>query len=245
MELTPYINHLKTIKEDIKLFQEGIQSLLQRLTTNTSLLVKTQFIRQQILKVLQEEVQTFWNEYHTLHSLLQDVSMFAQENEPLLSDRRKRSIIPFVCRALSLLFGVSTEENVNHLRESLIQMGNRQDQIVDVLSHGLTLFNKTNAEVQLNRNALLRVANATSVLQQGFIGFYNEVYLSLLSNFLYVHTVTRLHGLFNIISSIMRQMHLALTDLLFQNHWLISTTSPFSSAHSQSRMSCMSTYIGK
>lgn len=217
LELTPYVQHLNTIKEEISLFEQNIQPLIQRPVRNVSLLSKTRFMRDQIANVLQEEVKTFWNEFDTLHSLISEVSLFTQEVQPPLSaDRRKRSLIPFVGRALSLLFGVSTEKNVHHLRDSLIQLGDRQEQVVDVLSHSLTLLNKTNAEVQLNRKALLRVMNATSTLQQEFRNLYNELTLNIFPNFLYVHSVARLQGIFNIISATLQQTHLAITNLLFQ-----------------------------
>ena len=215
VELAPYLHHLQTIQEEINTFRNDAEIILQRPPTNESVFHQSRHIRFQIMRLLKEETQTFVNEFSTIKSLIHTIKTFTQENEEsFFSDRNKRAILPFVGKVMSFLFGVSTVENVNRIRSSLVQLGNRQEQVIDVLATSFSLINKTNQEIHINRQAISRIANATAALQIEFRAFYTQFYMDLFPEFVYVQLISRVHAVFNIISSTMRQFHLSLNNLL-------------------------------
>ena len=89
-------------------------------------------------------------------------------------------------------------------------------QIRDVLYKSITLLNRTNEQVQLNREALIRIADATQNIHTEIRRFYNGLYFELFPEFLYVHMISRLQAVYNLVSTTIRQMHLTLTSLLIQ-----------------------------
>ena len=182
VELAPYLHHLQTIQEEINTFRNDAEIILQRAPTNESVFHQSRHIRLQIMRLLKEETQTFVNEFSTIKSLIHTIKTFTQENEEsFFSDRNKRAILPFVGKVMSFLFGVSTVENVNRIRSSLVQLGNRQEQVIDVLATSFSLINKTNQEIHINRQAISRIANATAALQIEFRAFYTQFYMDLIS----------------------------------------------------------------
>ena len=215
VELAPYLHQLQTIQEEINTFRNDTEIILQRSPNNDSVFHQSNHIRLQLIRLLKEETQTFVNEFGTLESLIHTIKTFTRQNEESFSSyRSKRAILPFVGKVMSFLFGVSTIENVNRIRSSLIQWGNRQEQVIDVLATSFSLINKTNREIHLNRQAVSRIANATAALQFEFRAFYSQSYIELFPEFVYVRFMSRIHTVFNIISSTLRQFHLSLNSLL-------------------------------
>ena len=211
LELAPYLHHLQTIQEEIDTFRNDAEIILQLPPTNH----QSRHIRLQLMRLLKEETQTFVNEFGIIKSLIHTIKTFTQENEKSFSsDRNKRAILPFVGKVMSFLFGVSTVKSVNRIRSSLVQLGNRQEQVIDVLVTSFSLIYKTNQEIHINRQAISRIANATAALQIEFRPFYTQFYMDLFPEFVYVQLISRVHAVFNIISSTLRQFHLSLNNLL-------------------------------
>ena len=73
--------------------------------------------------------------------------------------RQKRSLLPIVGDFASLPFGLSTENNVHKLREAVVELGEINKQIFHVLSESIMLINKSNENIEINRNVLNKIFN--------------------------------------------------------------------------------------
>ena len=167
VDLSPYEVHLSGILSEIYGFQDAVKDLLKTSKgslVNNSRANELRRIRTQINIVLQNEAQQFLEEFNGIHDTLQTIKTLSISPH----DRPKRSILPAVGNLMSFLFGVSTEENVNRLRKSIINLQHVNDQVVHVVSDSLTLINKSNEEIRINRNALRKITNATSAIQREF-----------------------------------------------------------------------------
>lgn len=220
VDMEPYRSHLRKIHQEIVAFSSEAETLIREPTQKQYNLHETVYIRQEIVKLLQEESRQFYEEYDSLEDLLNNILTFTVDSQATIlpgQTREKRSaLLPVVGDLLSALFGVATQENAERVREGLLNLNNRQNQMSDVLSKSIHLMNRTNEQVQINRNALKRIANVTAEIQNEIQKFYNDLYFELYPEFLYVHLISRLQALFNLVSSTIRQMHLTLTSLLVQ-----------------------------
>ena len=120
VEIEPYRDHLSNIHREIATFSGEIQDLVSEPTKNTTKLRETQYIRNQIIALIQEESRQFFDEYYSLVELLNSILTFTVDSKAsILPVRKKRSVLPFVGDLLSALFGVATVENVGRIRDSL------------------------------------------------------------------------------------------------------------------------------
>ena len=69
----------------------------------------------------------------------------------------KRSILPIVGQALSALFGVVSENDLENVNRNIKHLALNQKQIVHDLHVGLSVLNLTRTQVSENRRALLDV----------------------------------------------------------------------------------------
>ena len=215
VDITPYRVHLSEILSEIYNFRSAIEELLQNApanSVNSSEAYKVRMVRQQISDMLQHESKEFITEFEVIRDTLENIETLTVQ----ANTRPKRSILPAVGNLMSFLFGVSTEDNVNRLRDSIYNIQDTNEQIVHVVSDSLTLINKSNEEIRTNRKALRKLTNATSKLRDEFQIFAQDLYLVLFPEFTYIQLVTRLQAIFNIISIHIRQIHLTLNDLQIQ-----------------------------
>ena len=81
-----------------------------------------------------------------------------QENDFLeyetLKSRHTWSVLPIVGKALSFLFGTTSEEDLNSIKRSVQNLSQDQKQITHVLEENISILNVTRIQVAENRKAL-------------------------------------------------------------------------------------------
>ncbi|CAG2214183.1 Retrovirus-related Pol polyprotein from transposon 297 [Mytilus edulis] len=94
-----------------------------------------------------------------------------------LQHRTKRSVLPFVGRIMSFLFGTVSDEDLRTINSNIRVLANNQKRISHVLSESLTIVNVTRAEVAQNRKTInslttglhdvdLKLRNITTLLKK-------------------------------------------------------------------------------
>ena len=74
------------------------------------------------------------------------------EDNPNL--RKKRSLLPFIGRLTSFLFGTVSESDLSTVKKNLKTLANNQQELTHVLSESLTMLNISRKEIGENRNKL-------------------------------------------------------------------------------------------
>ena len=216
IDLKPYRTHLRETLLEIKEFQEAIQTLNEQVPSyvNESHRNIFQYVRREMVNLLKQESNQFIQEYETIGTLFDEIGVLTSK----YNTRQKRSIMPIVGNLLNFLFATATQHNVNELRKIIINVGSRQEQLVDIVGESVTLLNKTNAHVQINRNAIEKLSNVTTTLHEQLMYLYDEISLVMFPESTYTMLVSRLQAIFNVVTATIRQIHLNILDLLSQVH---------------------------
>ena len=205
IDIQPYQTHLQGLKDQIELFNNAITELDEYKTWN-----QTMIIRRNIRSLIMEESRLFMDEYEQINSIFQDTSSLSI---PRADPRTRRSLIPIIGDLLSDLFGVGTEKQLRRLKSAMNDLRDNQDQFAHVLSKSLTLINKTNEQVRTNRQALKKLSSALNYFQTEVQQVLYQWRHSIIPEMLYIELVTRLHTIFHLVSSTMRQIHFEISDM--------------------------------
>ncbi|CAG2242291.1 unnamed protein product [Mytilus edulis] len=163
IDLAPFENFVNQLSKDIA--QSFI--LAQRETLFYSKPGYEMYFR--TLNNLKEEYRWLTGMYETILSGLQEYDK--------LQHRTKRSVLPFVGRIMSFLFGTVSDEDLRTINSNIRVLANNQKRISHVLSESLTIVNVTRAEVAQNRKTInslttglhdvdLKLRNITKLLKK-------------------------------------------------------------------------------
>ncbi|CAG2188365.1 unnamed protein product [Mytilus edulis] len=163
IDLAPFENFVNQLSKDIA--QSFI--LAQRATLFYSKPGYEMYFR--TLNNLKEEYRWLTGMYETILSGLQEYDK--------LQHRTKRSVLPFVGRIMSFLFGTVSDEDLRTINSNIRVLANNQKRISHVLSESLTIVNVTRAEVAQNRKTInslttglhdvdLKLRNITTLLKK-------------------------------------------------------------------------------
>ncbi|VDI05240.1 Hypothetical predicted protein [Mytilus galloprovincialis] len=151
IDLAPFKNFVNQLSKDIA--QSFI--LAQRATLFYSKPGYEMYFR--TLNNLKEEYRWLTGMYETILSGLQEYDK--------LQHRTKRSVLPFVGRIMSFLFGTVSDEDLRTINSNIRVLANNQKRISHVLIESLTIVNVTRAEVAQNRKTI-------NSLTTGFVDIY-------------------------------------------------------------------------
>ena len=80
--------------------------------------------------------------------------------------RQKRSLIPVIGKALGVLFGTITEDDLDTVKTNINQMHRTQQEFAHVLTDSVTIVNITREQVMENRHSLNSLINSVQALDQ-------------------------------------------------------------------------------
>lgn len=81
-----------------------------------------------------------------------------------LGTRKRRALLPFVGSIYSSLFGLTTDTDLNDIREAVNTISNNQQQIKHVANSSLTLIKQNREEIVINRNKVKLINSALNKL---------------------------------------------------------------------------------
>ena len=225
-DLRPYRTHMKALKDQIDAFKTSFENIaLDELPNNSSAHVfKMQILQQDILYLLTRESAQFDLEYTKLKRFFEALGHITSDDGQY---RTKRSLLPFVGTILSGLFGLTSEADMSSIRRNLNALKNSQKQVLHVVEDSITLIDKTQQDVQINRNAINQLVNATTLINRKLTVLYNDVTKVLNPELEYIQLSSRVANVFHVVSSSLRATSFALQQLFNQVvQALYSTLSP-------------------
>ena len=134
------------------------ENFVKRLSTD---IVQSSFLAQKVIQYYHKPgYETYLNAFSTLK---QEYQLLAELHETVLGGLRdyqtlhtrdKRSVLPFVGRIMSFLFGTVSDEDLSTIKSNIRILSRNQKRISHVLEESLTIINVTRVEVAQNRRTI-------------------------------------------------------------------------------------------
>ena len=118
------------------------------------------------------KIEGFYNfpskqDYHTIiKTLTEEIKSLENDRINLLHDyidlhevhfRSPRSLLPFIGKGLSYLFGTASESDLKTIRTSIDNLANNQKEITHVVDENISIINVTRIELKENRKTINRM----------------------------------------------------------------------------------------
>lgn len=219
-DLESYKDHLNDLREQIYGFRTMFHDLAALETKDVFPTPISQHhqdikkLRVQTLQLINEETQSFQDQYNELESLFREAENLASRTSHL--SRPKRSFIPIAVSFFNLLFGLSTRSDLKHLRRAITQLASTQEKLIHVVDDSLTLLNKTHHYVTENRNAINDLVNVTNALQHKLGLLYTEVKDVVEPEITFLQLTDRINNVFQLVSTALQSTKFSLLELLDQ-----------------------------
>ena len=81
----------------------------------------------------------------------------------IAQSRARRSLLPFIG---SILSGVSTEKQVNHMKAKIDKLADSQVEIIHAVPESMSIINATHQQVVENWGAIQMLTNATNQIRK-------------------------------------------------------------------------------
>ena len=180
METLPYRNQLDILSQEMQSFQQAFDDIVQQDQLNINLNVtqtnrKLRKVQESVSHLLALEIEQFQKEYLSIQKLLTDITMLTKNS----SQRKQRSVLPFVGSIMSKLFGTATVSDLKRIKQVLMKFEDTESQIIHVVSDSLTILNKTQVQV------VTYIGHYFSTLYITYIRHYISALFNL--SFMFIH----------------------------------------------------------
>lgn len=213
MNLTPYKGHLEGLEKEIVTVKTVFDNLLKtQVDAKMTPLQRGHFmsLANHTSKFVYSEVNQFYHEYWQINEAWVQLNTFLYSKKVTI--RQKRAILPIVGDLLSSLFGTATKSDLHKIKQTLSHLQGNQIDIINTVQQGLTLMNKTNTFAKQNRYTLNKLINATNTIQSQVRDLKYRV-LQLEPVVIFTFLQDKLHHLFHIVSSTLRQCEMDIQKL--------------------------------
>lgn len=124
-------------------------------------------------------------------------------------------MLPNVGKALSFLFGTISEDDLNAIRGSIINLAVNQEKVIHVVEESLTILNTTRVEVAENRQAINDLIGALSVLNTKMQNATDRLYKEVMKLYHFVQTYLRIDAS---LEEVRQMIHIGRTHI--QRLWM-------------------------
>ena len=211
MKLQPYNEQMSSIRDEIKVLEDGVNSYsteLENVNSSLSLHFNDHILllfRQELiqLKITFREVKTNYKEI---------VSIFGQRSN---APRPKRSLIPIVGSVLSSLFGVVSQGDMKHISRNMNKLVGRTNALAHILNESLSIMDHTRDEVQANRQAVNKMGRMLNDLHENVRILYDITSQTLPAEIRLRQFTDEIHSVFNLASNTLHRLSYSINDLKF------------------------------
>ena len=163
---------------------------------------------------LRDEISVVRNTYQGLKD------HFYEYNSLAYRKRNRRSLLPFMGKALHFLFGTVSDEDLSNMRQNIQTLARNQEGIKHVVSESLTIINATRLKVDENRQTLNEVITGLEKVNSKLFNVTNKIQnqISHLEN--YVHAYTHIDIVINEVNSMIDRTVVFFEQLLLQLNFL-------------------------
>ena len=213
VQFGPYEEHLLQLQQEIERFHNLFKSLANNgQSSNTTSPGEFENFYQNILDLMERGVNQFYSEYNDVQNKFNEIRYIATVR-PSMS---KRAVLPFMGSILSSLFGTATQKDLSNLKMMVETMSSSNKRMVHVIDESLSIVNKTNKEVRVNRNAINQLSKATQILTERFELLHDTVVRQMFSQLTFLELSNQLHDVFHIVNSAVRETHFVTESLYDQ-----------------------------
>lgn len=166
-QISDYPQILASLSNAMKSLESSIQNLQFEFPSETKKhirqdIIETSQINIQLKRVLTVELTRISKCAQEVHMLLSNMQHSMSTNlHPSRTRRRVSSFLPIAGDTLQLLFGVSTNRDIENLNNVIARQGNQTKQVIHLLAEQSTVVNNTAQAVRINNAQIQTVTNAT------------------------------------------------------------------------------------
>ena len=139
----------------------------------------------------------------------------------------KRALLPFVGTLASKLFGVATDGDLKKVNKGLKRIKESQEEALHIFGDTMSVINKTNQDIQINRKTINQLQKATDLLDTKLETLYNKVIHESTPELHYAQTAIQLHNVYHIHNSVLDSLTVMLTQFSSQMNDLLLGTLPY------------------
>lgn len=215
-ELKPFGTNVRKVQNSIENFSNSFTQINKNpipsnLPQQTK--IKLQNLRSELHSLFQSEYQHFQRSFTQVQNAFLNLRSVTTIKE---SVRNKRSIFPFIGTIASKLFGVATKGELKQVKKGLNGLKGSEKETLHLLKNSMSVVNKTNQNVQINRKIINQLLKATDSLDTKLKQLY-ETYVHKISLELdFTQTSVELHSLFHVINSALDSLTTIFTQLSSQ-----------------------------
>ena len=197
-DLKPYGANIRRVQNNIDSFSSSF-SKLNKSPLPSNLPDQTRFklqnLRSKLHTLFQGEYQQFQRSLTQVQKAFVDLKSVTTIKD---NKRSKRSSwFPFVGTIGSKLFGVATEGDLKQVNKGLKTLKGSNKEILHLLKNSMSVINKTNQNVQINRKIINQLVKATDTLDKRVQLLYETYAHKLGPELDYAQTSIELHSVFH------------------------------------------------
>ena len=227
-DLKPYGANIRKVQNSIDSFSNSFAKsnkspLPSNLPDQTRF--KLQNLRSKLHTLFQSEYQQFQRSLTQVQKAFVDLKSVTTIKD---NKRSKRSSwFPFIGTIGSKLFGVATEGDLKQVNKGLKNLKESNKEILHLLKNSMSVINKTNQNVQINRKIINQLVKATDTLDKRVQLLYETYAHKLGPELDYAQTSIELHSVFHIINSALDSLRTLFTKLSSQVNNLYMGALPY------------------
>ena len=176
--------HWKIFKRQLARMQQILRSLEQHPSASL-----------QLLTTLQLELSNIQNIYKSNEISITSAVNLLNSNQPQITTRCKRSLLPFLGTALSWLTGTATTKDICSIRTRINQLIATQTLQCDTLVHIVSILNVTRYATQVNRHSINSLIDAVHTATQDIDNLCN-VTTALASSITFTQMILHIRSVF-------------------------------------------------
>ena len=127
----------------------------------------------QLVTTLQLELSNIQDIYKSNEISIMSTINLLNSNQPQITTRCKRSLLPFLGTALSWLTGTATTKDIRSIRTRINQLIATQTLQHDTLVHIVSILNVTRYATQVNRHSINSLIDTVHTATQDINNLYN------------------------------------------------------------------------
>ena len=227
-DLKPYGANIRKVQNSIDNFSNSFAKI-NKSPLPSNLPDQTRFKLQNLTSKLHTLFQSEYQQFQRSLTHLQKAFVDLKSVNTMKDNKRSKrsSWFPFIGTLGSRLFGVATEGDLKQVNKGLKNLKESNKEILHLLKNSMSVINKMNQNVQINRKIINQLIKATDTLDKRVQLLY-ETYAHKISLQLdYTQTSIELHSVFHIINSALDSLRTLFTRLSSQVNNLYMGALPY------------------
>ena len=226
-DLKPFETSIRKVQSSLETFSKAFAQMMKRpihvgATENTQEAYEK--LRSKLSALYENEYQHIEKSLGKVQNAFDNLKTVTTLKEPT---RTKRAVLPFIGDIASKLFGVATEGDIKHVNKGLKSLKGSGKKTLHLLKDSMSVVNKTDENVKLNRQIINQLVEATHLLDTKFDELYEKHVMKLSFNIDHTEMAVELHSIYHIINSALESLTTMFIQMSSQINDLHMGTLPY------------------